>query len=265
MIYLTGDTHGDFRRVALFCDKVKSTKDDILIILGDAGINYYGKPKDNRAKQQLSELPITLFCIHGNHEMRPESISTYEEIDWHGGKAYAESEYPSIVFAKDGEVYELNGKRCIAIGGAYSVDKYHRLAAWGPRRIEDSLGRGEATEQVSFSPQGENEQAQSVTTRDWWADEQPSEEVKAIVEQWLESENQNIDIVLSHTCPMKYIPREMFLSCVDQSSVDNSTEEWLDKIEDKLSYSQWYCGHYHTDKTIDNLRFLFEDFIELRE
>ena len=66
MIYLTGDTHGDFRRVALFCDKVKSTKDDILIILGDAGINYYGKPKDNRAKQQLSELPITLFCIHGN-------------------------------------------------------------------------------------------------------------------------------------------------------------------------------------------------------
>ena len=44
-----------------------------------------------------------------------------------------------------------------------------------------------------------------------------------------------------------------------------STEEWLDKIEDKLSYSQWYCGHYHTDKTIDNLRFLFEDFMEFRE
>ena len=42
-IYITGDTHGDFRRVAAFCDKVKSTKDDVLIILGDAGINYYGK------------------------------------------------------------------------------------------------------------------------------------------------------------------------------------------------------------------------------
>ena len=51
MIYITGDTHGDFRRVTLFCDKVQSIKDDILIILGDAGINYYGKPKDNLAKQ----------------------------------------------------------------------------------------------------------------------------------------------------------------------------------------------------------------------
>ena len=210
---------------------MKSTKDDILIILGDAGINYHGTPKDNRTKQQLSELPITLFCIHGNHEMRPESISTYKEIDWHGGKAYAEPEYPSILFAKDGETYELNGKQCIAIGGAYSVDKYHRLANnWG-----------------------------------WWADEQPSEEIKAVIEQRLKSENQNIDIVLSHTCPMKYIPREMFLSFIDPSSVDSTTEEWLDKIEGKLTYSRWYCGHYHTDKTIDKLRFLFEDFIEFRE
>ena len=32
MIYLTGDTHGDFRRVANFCDTVESAKDDVLII-----------------------------------------------------------------------------------------------------------------------------------------------------------------------------------------------------------------------------------------
>ena len=68
MIYLTGDTHGDFRRVANFCDTVESTKDDALIILGDAGMNYYGNPKDRRLKQQLNELPITFLCIHGNHE-----------------------------------------------------------------------------------------------------------------------------------------------------------------------------------------------------
>ncbi len=35
MIYITGDTHGDFKRVAAFCDTVSSTLDDILIILGD--------------------------------------------------------------------------------------------------------------------------------------------------------------------------------------------------------------------------------------
>jgi 3-oxoacid CoA-transferase subunit A len=47
------------------------------------------------------------------------------------------------------------------------------------------------------------------------------------------SENK-IDVVFSHTCPAKYIPTECFLSGIDQSRVDNSTEEWLDTIEDKL-------------------------------
>ena len=126
MIYITGDTHRDFRRVETFCNVTETTKDDILIILGDAGINYYGESNDNCLKEELSKLPITLFCIL-----------------------------------------------------------------------------------------------------------------------------------------MKYIPREVFLSSIDQSTVDNSTEEWLDTIEDRLTYSRCYCGHYHTNKTIDRMRFLFEDFLEL--
>ena len=229
MVYITGDTHRDFRRVAAFCDTVESAKEDILIIPGDAGINYFGKSKDDALKKQLSELPITLFCIHGNHEQRPNGIDTYQEICWHGGTVYMESEFSNILFAKDSEIYELAGKRYIAIGGAYSVDKHIRLA--------ENLG--------------------------WWADEQPSFEIKKCVEKQLGQADWNVDIVLSHTCPMKYIPREVFLSGIEQSSVDNSTEEWLDTIEEKLTYSRWYCGHYHTNKTIDKMRFLFEDFLEI--
>ena len=229
MIYLTGDTHRDFRRVAAFCDTVESTKDDTLIILGDAGINYFGRLRDDGLKKQLCELPITLFCIHGNHEQRPSCISTYEEIKWHSGMTYIEPEFPNILFAKDGEIYEFAGKRCIAIGGAYSVDKAIRIAEnWG-----------------------------------WWADEQPSPEIKKYVEQRLHTGDWNVDVVLSHTCPMKYIPREVFLPGIDQRDVDNSTEEWLDTLEDRLTYSQWYCGHYHTDKRIDKVRFLFNDFLEI--
>ncbi len=48
MIYITGDTHGDFRNVARFCKKMQTSKDDVLIILGDAGINYYGSEQDKR-------------------------------------------------------------------------------------------------------------------------------------------------------------------------------------------------------------------------
>ena len=38
---------------------------------------------------------------------------------------------------------------------------------------------------------------------------------------------------------MKYIPCEVFLQCIDQSGVDKSTEEWLNTIEDRLTYSRW--------------------------
>ena len=37
MIYITGDTHGDFSRIERFCEKFQPSRDDIMIILGDAG------------------------------------------------------------------------------------------------------------------------------------------------------------------------------------------------------------------------------------
>ena len=35
MIYLTGDTHGSFERISEFCHRFKTTKEDVMIILGD--------------------------------------------------------------------------------------------------------------------------------------------------------------------------------------------------------------------------------------
>lgn len=73
MIYITGDTHGEFRRIIDFCDRVETTRDDVMIILGDAGINFSGYPRDGWKKQLLARLPLKIFCIHGNHEKRPET------------------------------------------------------------------------------------------------------------------------------------------------------------------------------------------------
>ena len=50
MIYITGDTHGDFTWIEHFCERFSPTRDDIMIILGDAGFNYYGGKRDQRAK-----------------------------------------------------------------------------------------------------------------------------------------------------------------------------------------------------------------------
>ena len=228
MTFVTGDTHGEFMRIAYFCRRMKTSKDDIMIILGDAGINYSLNSRDKAVKEYLKKLPITFFCIHGNHEARPAFIDTYKLIDWHGGKVYAEEEYPNILFAKDGEIYEFETEvgvqKCVVIGGAYSVDKWYRLRnGW-----------------------------------EWFEDEQPSDEIKQEVEAALEKNDWTVDIVLTHTCPIKYEPVEWFLSGLDQSTVDKSTEEWLGKIEEKLTYSKWYCGHYHGNKKIDKMQFMFE-------
>lgn len=73
-----------------------------------------------------------------------------------------------------------------------------------------------------------------------------------------------IDIILSHTSPYSYLPRKMFLDRIDQTTMDYSTEIFLDKIEQTINYKAWYCGHFHTDKTIDRIIFMFYHIDKLK-
>lgn len=235
-IDLTGDTHGRFLRVKQWCDAHGAKPGDILIVLGDAGVNFFKDRRDVDLKRLLATLPVTLFCIHGNHEIRPQNIPTYREMLWHGGVVYREDAYPNILFAKDGEIFDFNGQKTLVIGGAYSVDK------------------GMREEGVS-----------------WWADEQPSPEIKARVEAQLERAGWQVDVVLSHTAPIDYEPVDTFLPGIDQRAVDKTTEHFLQSIENRLTYSRWYCGHYHIArlrttygadrKEKGTLRFLFTDVV----
>ena len=79
MTYITGDTHGRFERIKEFCNEQKTTNEDVMIILGDVGINYYLDKRDDYLREEVAKLPITLFGIHGNHEERPYNIEGYEE------------------------------------------------------------------------------------------------------------------------------------------------------------------------------------------
>ena len=225
MIYYTGDIHGNANRIAYFARRMELTEDDVIVILGDVGANYYLGRRDEIVKSAMDKIKATIFCIHGNHEARPHTIKTYKTKTWNGGEVWYEDKHPNLLFAKDGEIYNIEGLSHLVIGGAYSVDKFYRLS------------RGYA----------------------WWEDEQPSEETKRRVEQQIQG--RHFDVVLTHTCPFSYEPVEAFLPCVDQSTVDDSTEKWLDEIEVATDYGVWLCGHWHINKSIDKLRFLFEDFV----
>ena len=56
--YITGDTHGNFDRIEEFCQLNETTTDDVLIILGDAGINYWLDIRDWNVKNQIANMDI---------------------------------------------------------------------------------------------------------------------------------------------------------------------------------------------------------------
>lgn len=227
MVYITGDIHGNPESLIYRAQRLGITKDDIIVLLGDVGANYYLNKKDDRLKQALNDyIEATILCVHGNHEERPWNVEGYYMETWNGGLIWKQKQYPKLLFACDGSVFNLAGFSCLVLGGAYSVDKYYRI-------------------QSGYA---------------WFPEEQPSDEIKEVVRMQLESLDNKVDIVFSHTCPFKYEPIEEFISGLDQSTVDDSTERWLDAIENKLEYKAWFCGHWHTNKRVDKMHFLFEDF-----
>ena len=55
-VFIRGDTHGDFSWLPTWCEKTNTSVKDCLIILGDAGILYYGSnsKKEKELKSFIS-------------------------------------------------------------------------------------------------------------------------------------------------------------------------------------------------------------------
>ena len=141
-VYVTGDTHGDFRQVGAFWSVMVTKRDDVMIVLGDAGLNYFGDVRDTARKTGVSRTRMTYLMIHGNHEMRPETLNGYRLIPWNGGMVYQEEPFPNLLFAKDGEIYRLGGKDVLGIGGGPNGGKGKTGGGGGPRVLGGKTSRG---------------------------------------------------------------------------------------------------------------------------
>lgn len=234
-LFCTGDIHGEFNRIKQikrFCEENNTTRKDNMIILGDLGANYFFNERDKQFKELMASCPITFLCIHGNHEERPQNISTYNyKVTKQYGGIWYEYEYPNILFLEDGE-HIINGKRFLVASGAYSVDKKYRLTK-GMK---------------------------------WFESEQMDHATKLKIMQIVEENNQ-FDYILSHTAPLNYEPKYLFLSIIDQSTVDKSTEsflQWIWDNIDKENLKLWGCGHYHSDAWLsEKIRLFYNDIVEL--
>lgn len=228
--YITGDTHGGINLLERAYRLDTPPEETCVIVLGDAGVNFYLNKTDKKVKQKLQESGYTFLCLRGNHEERPENLGmklrlvSKRELQ---GAFYFEDEYPNILYFANFGLYFIKNYFCYAIGGAYSVDKDYRLKGL-PEDTEHWTG--------------------------WFKDEQLT------IDEMLNCENniyyikeltdneQKIDFVFTHTCPIQWEPSDTFLPMINQSQVDKTMELWLEEIEKTIPYKIWLFGHYHADR-----------------
>ena len=243
-IFALADIHGKWQPIRDFylANKLKyklDTKKNVMILLGDSGLNYFFNHRDEEVKFRLCKLPFIYFIIRGNHEQRPSVCMDQDRNNWHmedfwGNQVYVENAYPNIKYALDRPAiysmpyisgycegtkennYNDEGepfykfRKVLTLPGAYSVDKYYRLAnGWS------------------------------------WFEQEQMTEAEMNVARCLIKEHKNIDLVLSHTCPIIYEPTDLFISSIDQSMVDKAMERFLGEIEYNIDYKLMLWGHFH--------------------
>ena len=98
------------------------------------------------------------------------------------------------------------------IGGAYSVDKWYRLS----------------------------------NNYIWFKDEQLTDE--EMLQCTKDLINQEVDFVFTHTCPICWEPKDLFLNSINQASVDKAMELFLEEIGQCLDWKIWCFGHFHADR-----------------
>lgn len=144
MIYITGDTHNttnmsnlSSKNMKLCCMEQKTDYKNIstAIVLGDFGlpwssdciIDEAGIHPSNHTDRYLlkwyNQKPFKILAVIGNHD-NYDLIEQLPEVEMFGAKVLKVSE--NVYYLKRGEIYTLENKRFLVLGGALSDDKAWR-------------------------------------------------------------------------------------------------------------------------------------------
>lgn len=228
MIYVTGDTHGarDFFKL-LSPELSKLTKNDYVIICGDAGV-IFNKKEAPYFINLYSYLPFTVLFVDGNHE-NFDALNSYPEEIWCGGKVHRLSN--SVFHLKRGQVYTIENKSFFTFGGALSFDKARRK-------------------------EGES----------WWKQEMPTKSDYKEAMANLHGLDA-VDYIISHDCPtflMQEVAKHS-QKLQDEGIVISKSNMYLEKISRQIAFNHWYFAHYHIDQAFgENYDCVFNRIIQLR-
>lgn len=212
MIYITGDTHGDPLRFieGNMPGEPAWTGEDYLIVCGDFGFVFTDSEQENQILDFLAQKPYTICFCDGNHENFPR-IFRYPEEAWNGGRIHRIR--PNILHLMRGHVFDIDGRRFFAMGGAYSIDKYMRRAGYS-----------------------------------WWKQELPTNDEYRTAVQSLKDCGQKVDYIVTHTAPREIIRRMGW----HPDAHDLELTGFLEWIMYEVTFEKWFFGHWHTDRELDS-------------
>ena len=246
MIYITGDTHADFSRLAeeKFPVQTDMTKDDYVIICGDFGGVWTFEEESSHEKEMLDWLErsnFTTLFIDGNHEYYTR-LYNYPIEKWNGGKVHKIRD--SVLHLTRGEVFEIDNKKFFVFGGARSHD------------IQDGILNLDEEERIyEYRKRGAYFRIRDFS---WWDLELPTKEEMANGINNLEKINYNVDYIISHCCPTS------IQSLINPTYKKDILTDYLQKISEKCTFKKWYFGHYHNNKQVNSeFVLLYEDIIPL--
>lgn len=254
MIFVTGDTHGDIRRLSskVFTEQSEMTKDDYLIILGDFGLvwNQHGESAEEKYwLDWLDSKPFTTLFIDGNHE-NFDRLFTPRLKPWHGGKVrYIR---PSVIYLSRGYVFNIQGKKFFTFGGARSHDIQDGILT--PNTANFKKRKKELDERNAMY---------RIRGVSWWAKEMPSIMDMRLGIENLSLNNNQVDYILTHTTCNSTLA--ILTRTYGYNYEPDKLTNYLQTIKETVSYKHWLFGHLHINENIPSEKSvcIYEQIIQI--
>ena len=178
MIYVTGDTHGEYSRLSVNTLK-NLAEGDTLIICGDFGFIWNGSESERKLLAELGERPYNIYFLDGTHE-NFNMLEKFPVIENCGGRMQRIS--GNLCRLMRGEIYTIEGKSIFVMGGGESPDAGIRIA-----QEEYSVMEIPTSEQLLFGAENIASHGQTV---DYIITHEPPAKTKIFLNMKLNSELQ---------------------------------------------------------------------------
>lgn len=247
MIYITGDTHGDFRRFSAenFPEQKAMDKTDFVLICGDFGGVWSNSREERYWLDWLEDKPFTTLFVSGNHE-NFDLLAQYPIRPWNGGKVQAIR--PSILHLMRGQVFDLDGRTFFTLGGASSHD------------ITDGILDPEDPAYRAKKKRLDARRAlYRINHKTWWSQELPDDDDYAEAEHNLNRRGRQVDYMVSHCCPSSLV------DILGQGTYQHDQlTDYFETLKHNCQFRYWFFGHYHDNRIFQQKYvLLYEQIISL--